>query len=63
MLLTSDSVAGGGTVAITLGAILYYLMKSPVTYTNLREEIDRQDRAGLFSTIPTHEQTLELPYL
>ena len=61
--LTCSSVAGGGTVAITLGAVFYYLMKSPAAYNTLRKEIDKHDIAGCLSSIPTHEQTLEIPYL
>lgn len=62
-LLTLFSVAGGGTVAIVLGAIFYYLMKDPAAYGRLRAEIDTHDRAGRLSSIPTHDQTFEMPYL
>ncbi|KAL9619348.1 MAG: hypothetical protein Q9160_006028 [Pyrenula sp. 1 TL-2023] len=56
-------LAGGGTVSVTLGAIFYHLMKSPSAYQKLRNEIDHQDQKGLLSPIPSHEQTLAMPYL
>ncbi|OTB02816.1 hypothetical protein M426DRAFT_322406 [Hypoxylon sp. CI-4A] len=62
----NNMIAGSDTTAISLSAILYYLLKNPRCFAKLREEIDRQhtdkgsqSRSRYFS----FKQSQEMPYL
>jgi cytochrome P450 len=56
-------LAGSDTTAISLRAILYYLVKTPTSYKRLQEEIDAADRAGKLSEFVSYGESLELEYL
>lgn len=59
----SNMVAGSDTTAISLSAVLYYLLKNPVSLQRLREEIDRFASEGMLSESPTFKETQQMPYL
>ncbi|KAF1943495.1 cytochrome P450 [Clathrospora elynae] len=61
----SNMVAGSDTTAITLSAILYYLLKNPRTFNALRHEIDslQQDGVGKTSQFITFKESQDMPYL
>jgi cytochrome P450 len=59
----SNMVAGSDTTAITLSAILYYLLKNPKTFDALRQEIDERQREGKISHFITFKESQEMPYL
>lgn len=61
--LTSDSLAGSDTTAISLRACFYYLMKTPAAYKKLIAEIDEADEKNQLSDFVTYEESLRLPYL
>ncbi|KAE8423593.1 cytochrome P450 [Aspergillus pseudocaelatus] len=61
--LSNNLLAGSDTTAISLRAIVYYLMKNPSVYQKLQNEIDEADRAGKLSHYVTYTECLELPYL
>lgn len=56
----SNMVAGSDTTAITLSAILYYLLKNPSSLRKLRQEIDAADIQGRYIT---YKESQEMPYL
>jgi cytochrome P450 len=56
-------LAGSDTTAISLRAILYYIIKTPKTYKRLQAEIDEADRAGKLSKFVTYGECLDLEYL
>ncbi|KAL6792217.1 cytochrome P450 [Trichoderma sp. SZMC 28013] len=59
MMSMSNIVAGSDTTAISLSAILYYLLKYPDVMRKLREEVDR------FTSADNHlsfKESLEMPY-
>ena len=55
----SNMVAGSDTTAISLSAILYYLLKSPQTFDKLRQEIDAQHGKSNIM----FKESQEMPYL
>jgi cytochrome P450 len=55
----SNMVAGSDTTAISLSAILYYLLKSPQTFDKLRQEVDAQHGKGNIM----FKESQEMPYL
>ena len=57
------SLAGSDTTAISLRAIIYYLVKNSSVYRKLQDEIDAADEAGKLSESVTYAECLELPYL
>jgi len=57
--LLINVLAGSDTTAITLGAAIYYLLKTPAALTRLTKELTETK----LSTPVTWAQTLELPYL
>lgn len=59
----SNMVAGSDTTAITLSAILYYLLKNPETFATLREEVDGLRGQGKTSQFITFKESQEMPYL
>jgi cytochrome P450 len=59
----SNMVAGSDTTAITLSAILYYLLNNPRTFDALRQEIDERQREGRISHFITFKESQEMPYL
>lgn len=59
----SNMVAGSDTTAITLSAILYYLLKNRRTFDALRQEIDSQQREGKISRRITFKESQNMPYL
>ena len=63
LTLYSFSLAGSDTTAISLRAILYYLVKTPTSFKRLQEEIDAADRAGKLSEFVSYGESLELEYL
>lgn len=56
----SNMVAGSDTTAISLSAILYYLLKNPITFDKLRAEVDALHSEGRYITF---KQSQEMPYL
>jgi cytochrome P450 len=56
----SNMVAGSDTTAITLSAILYYLLKNPRTFNALRQEVDSKHLDGKHIT---YKESQEMPYL
>jgi cytochrome P450 len=60
----SNIIAGSDTTAISLSAILYYLLKYPATMQKLRNEIhDFEARGACDNPNVKFKQTLEMPYL
>jgi cytochrome P450 len=59
----SNIGAGSDTTAITLSAILYYLLKNPATYNRLLEEINSGISEGRISDPITFKEANQLPYL
>ncbi|MCJ1251932.1 hypothetical protein MMC30_009170 [Trapelia coarctata] len=55
--------AGGDTVAITLQAFFYLLLKNPLYLDRLRQEIDGSQARGELSKIVTYSEAQKLPYL
>jgi len=55
----SNMVAGSDTTAISLSAILYYLLKNPTTFEKLRKEIDDRKTSHFIS----FKESQEMPYL
>ncbi|KAI8666719.1 hypothetical protein NCS57_00898100 [Fusarium keratoplasticum] len=60
---TSNMVAGSDTTAISLSAVLYYLLKHPACLQKLRDEIDDLTAKGGLSKSPTFKESQQLPYL
>lgn len=59
----SNMVAGSDTTAISLSAVVYYLLKNPACMAKLREEVDLFTAQGQLSDHPTYKETQQLPYL
>lgn len=62
-MAASNISAGSDTTAISLRAIVYYLLKNPKCKKKLLDEIDSLARDGLISNIATLEQSKNMPYL
>ena len=60
---TQNMAAGSDTTAISLSAILYYLLKNPRAFDTLRREIDTQQKEGTISQHVTFKESQDLPYL
>ncbi|CAG9939596.1 unnamed protein product [Clonostachys rosea f. rosea IK726] len=60
---TSNMVAGSDTTAISLSAVLYYLLKNPHCLFRLREEIDGLAVQSDPSKFPTFKESQQMPYL
>ncbi|PVH67762.1 cytochrome P450 [Cadophora sp. DSE1049] len=56
-------VAGSDTTSVTLGAVLYNLMKNPLIFTKLRDEIDEAAASGRLSNPVKFSEAQELKYL
>ncbi|KAJ5934250.1 cytochrome P450 [Penicillium verhagenii] len=61
--LSNNLLAGSDTTAISLRAIVYYLVQNKAVYRKLQKEIDEADKAGRLSEDITYAECLELPYL
>lgn len=59
----SNMVAGSDTTAISLSAVLYYLLRNPRCMAKLQDEIDRCTAAGELSANPTFKESQQMPYL
>ncbi|KAI1505313.1 cytochrome P450 [Biscogniauxia marginata] len=60
----NNMVAGSDTTAVSLSAILYYLLKNPGCFSKLRAEVEEFEAAGKIT--PPYikfKQTQEMPYL
>jgi cytochrome P450 len=65
-LTVANMFAGSDTTAITLRAVLYYLLRDQSKMKKLCDELDRESRAGHFSrddSLVLWEEVRNLPYL
>lgn len=66
-MAVSMAFAGSETTAITLGAVFYYLLRTPTALARLRAELDDAGRKGLFGDtetgLVTWHEAQRLPYL
>ena len=60
---SSNIFAGSDTTAISLRAIIYFLVQNRPVYKRLQTEIDAANAAGRLSDYITYAECLELPYL
>ena len=64
MMGLSNIIAGSDTTAISLSAILYYLLKNPETMRKLKQEITEFERRGQSSNPEiTFKESQAMPYL
>ena len=64
MMGLSNIIAGSDTTAISLAAIMYYLVKTPAAMAKLREEVDQSATDGKFSTGHlSFQDSRDMPYL
>ncbi|KAJ5897370.1 cytochrome P450 [Penicillium tannophilum] len=61
--LSNNLLAGSDTTAISLRAIIYFLVQNEPVYRKLQKEIDEANAAGRLSDYITYAECLELPYL
>ncbi|KAJ5656902.1 cytochrome P450 [Penicillium longicatenatum] len=61
--LSNNLLAGSDTTAISLRAIIYFVVQNEPVYRKLQKEIDDADAAGRLSDYITYAECLELPYL
>ncbi|KAF4554825.1 Cytochrome P450-like protein 8 [Elsinoe fawcettii] len=59
----ANMLAGSDTTSITLTAILYHILKNPVVYKTVQEEIDSAVAEGRVSNPVTFKEAQALPYL
>lgn len=59
----SNMVAGSDTTAISLSAVMYYLLKNPASMQSLRDEVDSFASRGELSDHPTFKESQQMPYL
>lgn len=59
----SNMVAGSDTTAISLSAVLYYLLKRKGAFEKLRAEVDELKREGKGGQHVTFKESQEMPYL
>lgn len=59
----SNIVAGSDTTAISLSAVLYYLLITPRSLETLRKEIEGFEADGRLSAQPKFKDTQQMPYL
>jgi cytochrome P450 len=62
-LVVSSIAAGADSTAMTLTAILFYLLKYPIVLAALEQEIQAFKGDGLLSPNPRWEEVKNLPYL
>ncbi|KAL2844591.1 cytochrome P450 [Aspergillus pseudoustus] len=62
MMGLSNIIAGSDTTAISLSAILYYLIHYPNVLAKLREEIDDFTKQGQCSERVTFKESQDMPY-
>lgn len=66
-MAVSMAFAGSETTAISLGAVFYYLLRTPTALRRLRAELDAAGRAGAFADcttgLVTWHESQKLPYL
>lgn len=66
-MAVSMAFAGSETTAISLGAVFYYLLRTPAALARLRAELDDAGRRGLFADtetgLVTWHEAQRLPYL
>jgi cytochrome P450 len=55
--------AGSDTTAVTLSAVIYYLLKNPPALKKLRAEIDEFAGEGKISNPITYQESQKMPYL
>ena len=55
--------AGSDTTAISLRAVLYFLIKNPAAYQTLKEEINKAENENKFGDFVTFEQGSKIIYL
>jgi cytochrome P450 len=55
--------AGFDTLGMTLSSVLVWIGRNPRCQAKLHEELDKARRDGKADDVPTHAQTLALPYL
>ncbi|KAF5019801.1 hypothetical protein F66182_8170 [Fusarium sp. NRRL 66182] len=60
---SANMIAGSDTTAISLSAILYYLLKNPWCLDKLRLEINDLTARGELSKSPTFGESQQMPYL
>ena len=60
---TANMAAGSDTTAISLSAVLYYLLKNPTCLRKLRDEIEGLTAQGGLSKSPTFKESQQMPYL
>lgn len=64
MMGLSNIIAGSDTTAVSLSAILYYLLKTPETLLKLREEIQAFEEEGRCGSLDvSFAESQEMPYL
>ncbi|KAJ5287205.1 cytochrome protein [Penicillium angulare] len=63
MMGNSNVIAGSDTTAITLSAIMYYLLRTPHVHCRLRREIDEFTSQNRCSERITFKESQEMPYL
>ncbi|KAG6361912.1 hypothetical protein INS49_010141 [Diaporthe citri] len=66
-MAVSMAFAGSETTAISLGAVFYYLLRTPGAMARLRSELDEAGRKGIFhdneTGLVTWSESQKLPYL
>lgn len=62
-MATSNIFARSDTTAVSIRAILYYLLKYPEYEMRLVEEIDERRKLGKLSDVAKLEEAKEMPYL
>lgn len=61
--LGANIAAGSDTTAISLGSVVYHLMKNPAVKAKLCAEIDQLDAEGKISNPVTYKEAQGMPYL
>ncbi|KAL4863672.1 hypothetical protein BDV12DRAFT_206324 [Aspergillus spectabilis] len=62
-IATATVFAGSDTTAISLRAIIYFLIKNPRCLAHLRKEMEERKRSGLLRFPATFSQVSDWPYL
>ncbi|SMR48834.1 unnamed protein product [Zymoseptoria tritici ST99CH_1E4] len=62
-VIGANIAAGSDTTAVSLSAVIYYLLRDPACAQKLRNEIDSFDREGKLSARATFKETQDMPYL
>ena len=62
-MATSNIFAGSDTTAVSLRAIIYYLLKNPEAKKKLIEEIDERRRQGKLSDPVKLSEAEDMPYM